>query len=165
LAIGATDDHATTLNRNGTVALSLDSDAQGADLFGLALGASTHIRNVRSPQFGDWAANRDYVDTSVAGLTFPPSLQTINPTNSGEFLGTITYWKDACGIVHLEGWASHVAGSSVYVVQLPVGFRPANDAHFAVNVGNVTVTTDGWVSVSALGILTWFLTPVAFRAA
>jgi hypothetical protein len=62
LAIGATDDHATTLNRNGIQALSLDSDAQGTDLLGLALGATTHIRNVRTPQFADWAANKGYVD-------------------------------------------------------------------------------------------------------
>jgi hypothetical protein len=106
-------------------------------------------------------AMESYVDS----LTFPLSLQTMNPTNTGEFLGTITYWKDVCGIVHLEGRVQHIAGSSVSMVQLPLGFRPAADASFAVNVGNVTVMTDGWVSVSSLGILAWVLTPVAFRAA
>ncbi len=62
LAIGTTDDHATTLNRNGIQGLSLDADAQGDDQLALHLGSATHINGVREPLFGDWAAPRSYVD-------------------------------------------------------------------------------------------------------
>jgi len=99
LAIGATDDHATTLNRNGIQALSLDSDPQGTDLLGLALGATTHIRNVKTPQYADWAANKGYVDGVIAARGV---IAWATVTIAGGGVATIDHGSG----VTTAGWAS-----------------------------------------------------------
>lgn len=72
-------------------------------------------------------------------------------TNSWvNFSSTIGYWKDAYGVVHLEGTATTgTIGTSMFT--LPVGYRPsAFNKSFAVDsngaYGNVEVNTTGTVT-------------------
>jgi len=77
--------------------------------------------------------------------------------NYGSGYPTGAYWKDALGIVHLEGLVSAPpSGLNVSIFQLPVGYRPAvtGTAQYMVctnqstGICDLRIDPNGWVSQS-----------------
>lgn len=58
------------------------------------------------------------------------------------------YWKDALGVVHIDGRATRAAVENTVAFTLPTGYRPAAEARFAVIDDNGTVT---FVTITAAG--------------
>jgi hypothetical protein len=83
-----------------------------------------------------------------------------------------SYWRDAQGVVHLEGAMAGGAAGSVFAT-LPVGFRPRNDKAFPATYSNGTSYVAGMIAVrSSTGNLEWhggaapvtaFLDGITFR--
>ena len=53
--------------------------------------------------------------------------------NIGGASQTAAYWKDAFGVVHLEGHLNAAAATNGTIFTLPAGFRPPADLHFTVS--------------------------------
>lgn len=81
-------------------------------------------------------------------------------------LNDVGYWKDAFGVVHLQGT---VTGGSLgtTIFTLPVGYRPPADRGFAISAltafGAITVLTNGNVVHSAGGTDDVYLDGITFR--
>jgi hypothetical protein len=82
----------------------------------------------------------------------------------------VKYWRDAQGIVHIEGQANWTSDPGLIVFTLPAGYRPATTRAFicskSIGASSVVVQSDGTVtSYGAVGSGWAYFDGIQFRAA
>lgn len=118
--------------------------------------------------FLDTAHTWSALQTLNAGLTVAGTVTLPAPTVTNKTTGyqtgwaigssgTLGYWKDHLGNVHLQGSVDRSTGGGSgtdYVCDLlPAGFRPTTDMTFAVFAGNGGTYTTGWANIDSNGHL------------
>jgi hypothetical protein len=131
------------------------------EIAALTLAHGNHIKNTYQ---GTLVASANNNDTEQY---YTPTL-TNSWVNFGGGYTSARYWRDALGVVHLEGTIKSGTIGTVAMV-LPAGFRPAGTmaCHVLSNdaLGRVTIETNGQVT-PAIGSNTWVsLDGISFKAA
>lgn len=89
-------------------------------------------------------------------------------TNKGAGYQAVGFWKDATGLVHLQG-TTRYGGAPMpdLIFVLPSGYRPNATLEFAVRIdgglGSVRINSGGWVIASSTTPNTLPLDGIAFR--
>jgi hypothetical protein len=99
------------------------------------------------------------VSSTAMTLAVPIAIESVTaPTlinswvNYGGAYLTAGYWKDAFGLVHLQGSIKDGAGGTA-AFQLPTGYRPAASCTFFNLSVYITVQADGYVVMSGTSAL------------
>lgn len=98
--------------------------------------------------------------TTAAKPAFTPTAFTSGMMGSDWTSASLVYWRDAAGIVHIEGNATFGTGAGTTVFTMPAGFRPAGQPCFlcmdfsnfggANSVYQVNVANNGVATLSSV---------------
>jgi hypothetical protein len=148
VALGGTSYAAITLPKNSVGTKQIKNDAVTASKLSSSAGGKVKIvGKAGAPAYeNSWvSAHFDYVDEGVS------------------------FYKDAWGIVHLQGQASNSSAVQDTIFTLPPGYRPAGNVYFSVygdfgTAAYIRVAADGTVSTFAVSQDFVGLGNVTFRA-
>lgn len=123
------------------------------------IGLVRWLRENVSAALSRVAVNETDIATNASRLdVLEASADIQTPTLAGAWVNfgapfqTARYWKDAHGVVHLEGLVKSGVGT---IFTLPTGYRPVADNLFAAiagtptDVGRIDVTSSGAVSLGS----------------
>ncbi len=100
--------------------------------------------------------SNDQLTTALAAVTRVNATLASGWTGAASIYPVPRYYKDAVGVVHLEGSAAHSSdGAGVTMFTLPTGFRPASNFTCVVQQSDtslcrLTIGSDGTVTPATL---------------
>jgi hypothetical protein len=166
----------------GLTAIDLATGAVGSAEIGDGEVKSAEIGSQTVTQDDLHPAQRVNLVGDIDGPAFLPANDSTTWQNLGSFDSRVGFWRDPYGLVHLQGtlcaWTGDetcrtgniLADDSVF--DLPAGFRPADNSHFATVSGDaggihgsVLVTDYGTVFARRGGYQEFSLDGITFRCA
>lgn len=113
------------------------------------------------------AADFNLLTGANAALTLTAPTLLNSWANSGGANLVAGYWKDAWGVVHMQGTITGGADGSI-ICTLPSGFRPTATVSLPVyasarSYGYVTIDSSGNVTAASVGVSTVSLGGIQFR--
>jgi hypothetical protein len=168
VALGGTTYAATSLPRNsvGTAQLKNKAVTSAKLSKGLKVPNAKNALTAQNATFAATARNANALGGypasyfalasieagHVIGATNQPAFQNGWASPSGTSDEGLSFYKDAWGVVHLQGNAGNVNPSTSTIFTLPTGYRPVKDLYFAVygsggSAAYVQVASSGNVTV------------------